>query len=70
MINPLMRHGAMATHVSRSRAMRFHGGRRGSNPVEAAEIECMFWCMFASNVTAIYCDIMQNRNGAQVFYSL
>jgi hypothetical protein len=28
----------------------------------------MFWCMFASDVTAIYCDILQNRNGAQVFY--
>ena len=27
----------------------------------------MFWCMFASDVTAIYCDILQNRNGAQVF---
>jgi hypothetical protein len=33
----------------------------------AAEIQCMFWCMFASDVTAIYCDILQNRNGAQVF---
>jgi hypothetical protein len=28
----------------------------------------MFWCMFASDVTAIYCDILQNRNGAQIFY--
>ena len=28
----------------------------------------MFWCMFASDVTAIYCDILQNRNGTQVFY--
>ena len=30
----------------------------------------MFWCMFAFDVTAIYCDILQNRNGAQVFYSV
>src|ERR1039458_1700400 len=28
----------------------------------------MLWCMFATDVTAIYCDILQNLNGAHVFY--
>ncbi len=31
---------------------------------------CMFWCMFHSDITAIYCDILQTRNGGQVFYSV
>ena len=30
----------------------------------------MFWCMFPSDITAIYCDILQTRNGGQVFYSV
>jgi len=30
----------------------------------------MFWCMLASDDTAMYCDILQNRNGAQVFYDV
>jgi hypothetical protein len=31
-------------------------------------IQCMFWCMLASDITAIYCDILQNLNGSHVFY--
>jgi len=30
--------------------------------------QCMFWCMFASDATAISCDILQNRSGEHVFY--
>jgi hypothetical protein len=33
-------------------------------------IKCMFWCMFAADVNAIYCDVLLNRNGAQVFHSV
>jgi hypothetical protein len=52
--------------------VRFHEKAPQVKPFLAtcAEIQCMFWCMFASDVTAIYCDILQNRNGAQVFYSV
>jgi hypothetical protein len=31
-------------------------------------IQCMFWCMLASDITAIYCDILQNLCGSHVFY--
>jgi hypothetical protein len=30
----------------------------------------MFWCMFAFDVIAIYCDILQNRDAMQAFYSV
>ena len=30
----------------------------------------MFWCMFACDINAIYCDILQNRNAAQVFFNV
>ena len=30
----------------------------------------MFWCMFACDITAFYCDILQNCTGGQVFHSL
>ena len=36
----------------------------------SAEIECMFWCMFACDITAFYCDILQYCTGGQVFHSL
>jgi hypothetical protein len=45
----------------------------GSNSVEQLSgsedsvIQCMFWCMFASDVTAIYCDILQNRMARRSF---
>ena len=28
----------------------------------------MFWCTFASDGTASYCNILRNRNGVQVFH--
>jgi hypothetical protein len=31
-------------------------------------IQCMFWCMLASDITAICCDILQNLYGSHVFY--
>ena len=34
------------------------------------EIQCMFWCMLVSDITAIYCDILQCLTGAQTFHSL
>jgi hypothetical protein len=30
----------------------------------------MFWCMFVSDITAIYRDILQCLTGAQTFHSL
>jgi hypothetical protein len=48
----------------------FHGDSTGSNRIGIAEIKCMFWCMFASDVTAIYCDILQNRNDSHSFCSV
>ena len=35
-----------------------------------AEIQCMFWCMFACDITAFYCNILQNRTNRQVFHSV
>ena len=32
-----------------------------------AEFQCMFWCMFAVDITASLCDILQSRSGAQIF---
>jgi hypothetical protein len=40
---------------------------RGFECHRGAEVQCMFWCMFGSDVTASYCDILQNKNGAHVF---
>jgi hypothetical protein len=48
----------------------FHARFHGFNSHRDADIQCMFWCMFASDVTAIYCDILQNRIGGQVFHSV
>jgi hypothetical protein len=31
---------------------------------------CMFWCMFAFGITAIYRDILQHRAGALIFHSV
>jgi hypothetical protein len=30
----------------------------------------MFWCMFACDITAFYCDILQDCSGGQVFHSV
>jgi hypothetical protein len=35
-----------------------------------AEIQCMFWCMFACDITAFYCDILQNPTDGHVFHSV
>jgi hypothetical protein len=29
--------------------------------LQAPKIQCMFWCMFDFDVTAIYCDIRQTE---------
>jgi len=42
---------------------------RASNSRRGAKIWCMFWCMLHSDVTAIYCNILQHRYSVQAFYS-
>jgi hypothetical protein len=49
-----------------SRGSAFQNNSRSSVASEA-EILCTFWCMFASDVTASHCDILQSRTGAQIF---
>lgn len=45
---------------------RFHGFKAHRD----TEIQCMFWCMFACDLTASHCDILQNRNAAQIFFDV
>jgi hypothetical protein len=48
----------------------FHGDSTGSKSHRGAEIQCMFWCMFACDITAFYCDILQNCTDGQAFHSV
>jgi hypothetical protein len=35
-----------------------------------AKIQCMFWCMLGFDDNAIYCDMLQDRDVVQGFYSV
>jgi hypothetical protein len=35
-----------------------------------AQIQCTFWCMLAFDITAYYCDFLQNCTGRQVSHSV